>query len=129
AMGASRYAIGDDRFVARTERSIERRRTGNHANRDCASPRRMLSLAVIDKAVSRHFRVTPADLARHGRSVGAAKIVAVELACRLTELSQRVIGEHYGGICSAAVSTIHRKVRNGQHDVEKPLAAVLRKLS
>ena len=49
-----------------------------------------------------------------GRKVGAAKIVAVELACRLTELSQRAIGEHYGGIGSAAVSTIHRKVRNGQ---------------
>jgi hypothetical protein len=27
------------------------------------------------------------------------------------------------------VSTIHRKVRDGRHDVEKPLAAVLRKLN
>ena len=69
----------------------------------------MVSLAVIDKAVAQHFRVAAADLARHGRRVGAAKIVAVELACRLTELSQRAIGEHDGGIGSAAVSTIHRK--------------------
>ncbi|MGO9108516.1 MAG: transposase [Thermoguttaceae bacterium] len=128
AMEASRYAIGDDRFVARTERSIERRRTANNVCRDRALPRRMVSLAVIDKTVAQHFRVVPADLARHGRSVGAAKIVAVELACRLTELSQRAIGEHYGGIGSAAVSTIHRKVRNGQHAVEKLLAAVLQKL-
>ena len=30
---------------------------------------------------------------------------------------------------SAAVSTIYRKVRDGRHNVEKPLAAVLRKLS
>jgi hypothetical protein len=128
AMGASRYAIGDDGFVARTERRIERRRTGSNAGRDRALPRSVVSLAVIDKAVALHFRVATADLARHGRRVGAAKIVAVELACRLTELSQRAIGAHYGGIGSAAVSTIHRKVRNGQHAVEKPLAAVLQKL-
>jgi hypothetical protein len=128
AMGASRYAIGDDRFVARTERTIQRRQTASSSGRDRALPRSVVSLAVIDKAVAQHFRVATADLARHGRKVGAAKIVAVELACRLTELSQRAIGEHYGGIGSAAVSTIHRKVRNGQHAVEKPLAAVLQKL-
>ncbi len=128
AMGASRYAIGDHGFVTRTERTIQRRRTGSHGGRDRASPRNAVSLTVIDKAVAKHFRVATTDLARHGRKVGAAKIVAVELACRLTELSLRAIGAHYGGIGSAAVSTIHRKVRNGQHDVDKPLAAVLQKL-
>jgi hypothetical protein len=35
---------------------------------------------------------------------------------------------HYGSIDSAAVSTIQRKAGTGQHDVEAPLAAVLRKL-
>ena len=128
-MSASRYAIGDDRFVERTEASVECRRTGGDADRDLLLPRRVLSIGEIDKAVSRHFRTTPEELARHGRSAGVAKIVAVELACRLTELSQRSIGKHYGGIGSAAVSTIHRKVRDGRHDVEEPLAAVLRKLN
>jgi hypothetical protein len=50
------------------------------------------------------------------------------LAYRLTELSQRAIGKHYGGIGSAAVSTIDRKVRARRHDVEAPLTAILRKL-
>ena len=93
-----------------------------------ALPRRVLSIAEIDEAVTRHFQLAPEDLARHGRSAGAAKIVAVELACRLTELSQRAIGKHYGGVGSAAVSTIHRKVREGRHDVQQPLTAILRKL-
>ena len=129
AMGASRYAIGDDRFLEQTEANIESRRTGGDADRDLALPRRVLSIKEIDEAVVRHFKITPEDLARHGRSAGVAKIVAVELACRLTELSQRSIGKHYGGIGSAAVSTIHRKVRDGHHDVEEPLVAVLRKLT
>jgi REP element-mobilizing transposase RayT len=128
-MSASRYAIGDDPFVERTEASIEHRRTGSDADRDLELPRRVLSIVEIDEAVSRHFKIAKEDLARHGRSVGTAKIVAVELACRLTELSQRAIGQHYGGIGSAAVSTIHRKVRDGRHDVGQPLAAVLRKLT
>jgi cysteine synthase len=127
-MSASRYAIGDDRFVERTEAGIERRRTGGDADRDLALPRRVLPIDAIDEAVARHFQVAREELARHGRSVGAAKIVAVELACRLTELSQRTIGRHYGGIGPAAVSTIHRKVRDGRHDVEQPLTAILQKL-
>jgi hypothetical protein len=127
-MAASRYAIGDKHFVERTEGDIERRRTGGDADRDLALPRRTLSIARIDEAVAAHFQMAPRDLARHGRSIGAAKAVAVELACRLTELSQRAVGEHYAGIGSAAVSAIHRKVHDGRRDLEEPLATILRKL-
>ena len=88
----------------------------------------MLPIAEIDQAVAAHFRIDAGDLAKHGRSVGSAKAVAVELACRLTDLSQRSIGLHYGGIGSAAVSTIHRKVRDGRHAAASDLIAVLRKL-
>ena len=127
-MSASRHAIGGERFVEQTEAEIERRRTGGDIDRDLELPRRVLAIADIDVAVAAYFHVEPEDLARHGRSVGAAKIVAVELACRLTDASQRSIGKHYGGIGSAAVSTIHRKVRDGRHDVQTPLNALLRKL-
>jgi chromosomal replication initiation ATPase DnaA len=102
---------------------------GDDADRDLTMPRRVLSIDDIDKAVTGHFRVGVEELARHGRSAGVAKIVAVELACGLTDVSQRAIGKHYGGIGSAAVSTIHRKVREERHDVAAPLTAVLRKLS
>jgi hypothetical protein len=86
------------------------------------------SLTEIDEAVARHFELAADDLGWHGRTAGRTKIVALELACRLTELSQRAIRMPYGGICSVAVSTIHRKVRHGQHDAAQPLAAILRKL-
>ena len=60
-MNAGRYAIGDDRFVERTEASIEHRRTGSDADRDLALPRRVLSIDAIDEAVTRHFQVARED--------------------------------------------------------------------
>jgi hypothetical protein len=48
---------------------------------------------------------------------GAGKFLAVELACRLTGTTQLEIGERYGGITSAAVSTIRRKVRDGKYPI------------
>jgi hypothetical protein len=44
-----------------------------------------------------------------------AKFLAVELACDLPGATQREIGEHYGGITSATVRTIRRKVRDGKY--------------
>ena len=38
-------------------------------------------------------------------------------ACRLTGMNQRAVGAHHGGISSAAVSTIRRKIREGKYDV------------
>ncbi len=46
------------------------------------------------------------------------KYVAIELACRrLTGQSGRAVGAHYGGVSSAAVSTIRRKIRKGQYEI------------
>ena len=47
----------------------------------------------------------------------AAKFVALELASRMTGNAGREIGQHYGRINSAAVSTIRRKIRHGNHDM------------
>jgi hypothetical protein len=46
-----------------------------------------------------------------GRRAGLAKAVALDLACRLTDLNQRKIGQHYGGITSMAVSMARRRLR------------------
>ena len=51
--------------------------------------------------------------------MGPAKFVAVELACRLTGMTQRVIGAHYGGITSAAVSNIRRRLRRRRYPLEE----------
>ncbi|NUQ61800.1 MAG: hypothetical protein HUU20_04885 [Pirellulales bacterium] len=58
-----------------------------------------------------------------------AKFLAVELACRLTGATQGEIGEHYGGITSAAVSTIRRKIREGKYPIAELAEQMVRKLA
>ena len=59
----------------------------------------------IDAAVTEHYGIDVQQLRVHGRSAGEAKVVAVELACRLAGLTGRAIGAHYGKITGS-----------GQHD-------------
>jgi hypothetical protein len=83
----------------------------------------------VDAAVAAHFGLDTEELKRHGHSAGAAKFLAVELACRLTGVTQREIGEHYGGITSAAVSTIRRKIRDGKYPIAELVDQMLRNLT
>ncbi len=109
AMAGSRYAIGGAGFVEQTERQIERRRSGRRQDEDLDLPRRRVSLEDIDAAVGRHYRIDPGLFALHGRRVGCAKAVAVELAARLSDLSGRGIGAHYG-ICGTAIGANRRRL-------------------
>jgi REP element-mobilizing transposase RayT len=109
AMAASRYAIGGAAFLERTEERIEQRRSGRLQDQDLDLPRRVVSLEEIDEAVSRHYGIDPALFSAHGRRVGAAKSVAVELAAQLADLSGRAIGEHYG-MCATAVGANRRRL-------------------
>jgi hypothetical protein len=59
-----------------------------------------------------------------GHREGLAKFVAVELACRLTGLTQRDVGQRYGNVTCAAVSIIRRKICSGLY----PLSAVVERL-
>jgi putative transposase len=103
AMQANRYAIGSAAFVEDVERQLEKRRTGRPTDRDVALPRQVLALERIVAAVADHYGSTADELRRHGRRAGVAKAVAIELACRLTMLNQRQIGQQFGGITSMAV--------------------------
>jgi hypothetical protein len=87
--------------------------TSRGNGRAVALPGRTVPIEEIDAAVARHYGIEVEKLQAHGQSAGMAKVVAVELACQLTGLTQRAIGLHYGAISSATVSTIHRKVREG----------------
>ena len=109
ALAANRFAIGSESFLEETEERIERRRSGEARDRDLDLPRRAVSLADIDAAVARHFKIDAARLSQHGHRAGAAKAVAVELAVRLADLSGRAVGQHYG-ISSTGVGAIHRRV-------------------
>ncbi len=128
AMAASRYAIGDERFVAETDCRLQDKRTGNVQDQDLALPVVAVDIGVIDTLVAVHYGIEVVDLSEHGHRVGTAKFVAVELACRLTGMNQRAVGSHYGGISSAAVSTIRRKVREGKYDVASVVEELLTRI-
>lgn len=125
AIRASRHAIGEPPFIEAKEQQLEGRRTGEPKDQDLALPGATVGIDVIDALVAKHYHIQPRDLKTHGRRSGDAKFVAVELACRLTGMNQRAVGVHYGGITSAAVSTIRRKIREGQYHVASVVERLL----
>jgi hypothetical protein len=98
--------------VERTEARIEQPRCGRVQDEDLDLPRRPVGLEEVDSAVARHYGSEPVALTAHGHGTGAAKAVAVELACRLADSNGRRTGGHYG-VGSRAVSAAHRQVANG----------------
>jgi putative transposase len=126
---ASPYAIGSTAFVEETERRLDGFRTGRSQDEDIALPRIVYPIEEIDAAVAGHYEMELDDLKRHGHASGLAKFLAVELACRLTGQTQREIGEHYGGITSAAVSAIRRKIREGKYPLEALAEQMIRQLT
>ncbi len=117
AMRASRYAIGDNAFMEEAANRLEERRTGRVQDKDLALPAAVVDIETVDACVARHYHMDAAELAAHGHRAGAAKSVAVELACRLTGLTGRAVGMHYGGIGASAVSNIRSRVRQSPEDI------------
>jgi hypothetical protein len=111
ALRANRYAIGSPAHVKNVEDMLQRQRTGEPKDRDVSFPRPTVELDAIDHEVAAAFGLAPENLRKHGRRAGVAKAVAIELACRLTDLNQRQIGAHYGGITSMAVCMARRRFR------------------
>ena len=128
AMAANRYAIGGTAFIERTEEQIEERRSGRVQDRDLDLPRRTVSLDEIDAAVARHYRIDRTMFSAHGRRVGPAKAVAVQLAAQLADMSGRAIGAHYG-IGATAVGAINCRLaaRPDVLQIVETLAQQLRK--
>jgi len=127
AMRASAWAIGDESFVEKTKRRLQKRRTGFARDKDLALPPVTVDIETIDTYVAERYRIRPEDLREHARRVGNAKFVAVELACRLCGLTGREVGARYG-ISSAAVSIIRRNIREGKYDVDKVVQRLLTKI-
>lgn len=117
AMRASRHAIGDDTFIKETEKQLGQRRAGRVQDNDLALPAVTIEIDTVDAYVASHYGIDAADLQEHGHRAGPAKAVAVALACRLTGLSGRAVGQHYGGIGASAVSNIGRRLHQPQTDI------------
>ncbi len=58
-------------------------------HRDLDLPRTTVPIEQIDEAAAAHYGVMPTDREHCQACGGAAKYVAVELACRLTGMTQR----------------------------------------
>lgn len=129
ALNRSGHGIGDEEFVEELEQELRERRMGTDRDRDVDYPAEWISADGIDAAVAQEFGTTVEALKAHGHAAGAgmAKAVALELACRLTGLTQREIGARYGGISSQAVS-LARKRANSSVSADRltRLAGVLR---
>ncbi len=97
ALTASRYAIGDSKFIDRIEKALNAARENKGVYGDLMWPEgKVVSISEIQAAVAKEFKVSEEDLT--GRSYGArqAKKAAIELACRYSNMSQRAVGEHFG---------------------------------
>jgi hypothetical protein len=103
--------------------------TGRSQDGDGALPRTLRPIVEIDAAVAAHFGPDGKELKRYRRRSGLTKFLSMELARRLTDQTRRAIGEHYGGITSAAVSTIRRRIRKGKYPVAEPAEEMVRQLT
>ena len=112
ALELSPYAIGDKAFIDEVEAEIKEERQSVRSQADIVWPKTTRpDVEAVERAVADEFGVGVDDLGMHGRRVGRAKSVAVELACRLSGLTQRAAGERYGNISGAAAGYLRRNLR------------------
>jgi hypothetical protein len=114
AQERSGHGIGDEEFVKELERELRERKSGSDRDRDVDYPTEVVATDRIDEAVAQEFGTTVEALKAHGHTAGAglAKVAALDLACRLTDLTQREVGARYGGISSQAVSLARKRAKS-----------------
>ena len=130
-MKGHRLAIGSESFADTIDAELETRRTGGPTDADLglAPARPSASLDRIERAVAARYGIRPEALREDGRRLGDAKAVVVELACRLTGMSQRAVGAHFGGVTGAAVGQLRRALREGRaSDSPHPRAQVVEEI-
>lgn len=111
-LGASEYAIGDDEYVASIENLLRSEKKSGRMAHDVKWPKeRKISLESVSKVVAAEFGCGADALRKHGRTAGAAKSVAIEIACRMTGQSQRKVAAYFGGISGAGVSYQRRRLK------------------
>lgn len=109
----SGHGIGDEEYVEALERELRQRRIGEDGDRDVAYPREQVGLERIERVVAETCGVPEVELTETGRRFGTAKAktLAMEVACRLSGLTQREIGRRYGGISTQAVSMARKRAK------------------
>ncbi|MEI6789527.1 MAG: hypothetical protein WCL49_13715 [bacterium] len=117
-------------LVVGLEEELRERKSGSSRDRDVAYPEVRISRGRVDEIVAREFMTVAGELKAHGRrkKTGTAKLAAIELACRLSGMTQREIGEYYGGVSLQAVSAARKRAKDlVPPEVLARLAALARK--
>lgn len=109
---ASRYAIGDDAFLAQVDGELQEVRKRKGLCGDIVWPvGREHGLEDVLKLVAGEFGVTPQSLREHGRRAGLAKQIAAELCVQFCGASQREVGRFLGYTGNGAVGKQRARLR------------------
>ena len=112
AMAANRYAIGDDAFTGQVESDLRDVRVDKGVYGDIRWPTgRYVPVERIAELVADLFKLPVAELQARGYAARLAKKIALELACRHSGKSQRLVGEFFGYRGNGAVSKQRERLR------------------
>ena len=128
AMEVSRYAIGDERFVAQVDSDLDDVRKNKGVYGDIVWPsRKQVSIADVSAAVAAEFGLDVAALRTRTYTARVAKKVALDLCCRYSGKSQRAVGEHFGYRGNGSVTKQRQRLRELLND-DNSLKRKLKKL-
>ena len=133
AFYASRYAIGGKKFVEQAESELNEMHIRRASFGDITLPRKDgVQVEKIEKVVAARYGIDLKDLHDHGRRVGEAKGVAIELCCMLSGKNQRQIARHFGYKTDAGISRQRRILREKAKvdpAIQKQLKRLAKRLS
>jgi hypothetical protein len=104
AQGISRYAVGDDRFVAEVEEELDEAKRSVAVDGDIHWPEQpQVSLERIVAAVSKVCKVPESVLLSRSRRHITPRRLAIELACLYSGQSQRELAAAFGYGCEGSI--------------------------
>jgi putative transposase len=129
AFAASRYAIGSKEFVEQADAALKEMHVREALFGDAELPvEKNIDISEIETLVAAKYKMEVAELREHGRRVGDAKGVVVELCCMLSGKTQREVARHYGFKTDAGVSR-QRRVLREKAQADPSLQTQIRRLS
>ncbi len=112
AMTASRYAIGDRKFVEQVAEDLREVEVNKGVYGDIVWPEgKQLAPETVVRIVAKEFNLDPDELATRSYAARIAKKVALELCCRYTRESQRAVGRHFGYHGNGSVAKQRQRLR------------------
>lgn len=113
ASAASRYAIGDERFIEQVESDLDDVRENKGVYGDISWPvGHQVPIGVVVDTVAREFGLEPVSLQGRGYSARLAKKVALELCCLCSGETQRTVGRHFGYSGNGSVAKQRDRLRD-----------------